>query len=295
LIISVPATSANLGPGFDTLGLSLNFRNRIEVKPSKFYSLNVKGEGAHFLKKKDGNIFLRIFNDLYYKLTGRQDDQFRYMFYNNIPISRGLGSSSAVIISAVAAAYNMAKVNITDDEIVNIALRYEPHPDNIAPATHGGFVTSLLNNNKVHSIKQEIPKFLKAVIAIPDKPISTKASRTILPNKVSMDTAVYNLSHTSMVTAAFMKGDFEMLRIAAKDRIHQDIRMKSLPELFNLQKLALESGALMSTLSGSGSTFFNMAYRCDSRYLKKQLMNKFPQYRVEILDFDNDGLTISHH
>jgi homoserine kinase len=295
LIISVPATSANLGPGFDTLGLSLNFRNRIEVKPSKFYSLNVKGEGAHFLKKKDGNIFLKIFNDLYYKLTGRDNDNFRYMFYNNIPISRGLGSSSAVIVSAVAAAYNAAYINITNEEIVNIALRYEPHPDNIAPATHGGFVTSLLHNNKVHSIKQEIPKFLKAVIAIPDKAISTKASRTALPSKVSMETAVFNLSHASMMTAAFVKGDFEMLRIAAKDRLHQEIRMKNLPELFNLQKTALESGALMSTLSGSGSTFFNMAYRCDARYLKKTLTQKYPQYRIEILDFDNDGLTINHH
>lgn len=295
MIVSIPATSANLGPGFDTLGLALNLRNRIEVKHSRFFSLNVKGEGAHFLKKKEGNIFLRIFDEIYGSLTGKSNEHFRYMFYNNIPISRGLGSSSAVIVSAIAAAYEAARVNISTEELVNIALKYEHHPDNIAPAAHGGFVTSVINRNKVYSIKHEIPKFLKAVIAIPDKPISTKASRTALPKEISMETAVYNISHTSLLTAAMMKGDFEMLRHAARDKIHQQIRMSNLPELFSLQKMAMESGALMSTLSGSGSTFFNMAYRCDARYLRKTLANKFPQYRVEIVDFDNRGVFIEHH
>jgi len=294
LIISIPATSANLGPGFDTLGVALNLRNRVEIKYSKFYSLSVKGEGASFLKKKDGNIFLRIFNELYSSLTSKKDN-FRFSFFNNIPISRGLGSSSAIIVSAVAAAYEAAKVNISKEDIVNVALRYESHPDNIAPAAHGGFVASILNEDKVFSIKQEIPKFMKAVIAIPDKPISTKASRNALPANISLEAAVYNISHSSLLTAAMVKGDFEMLRFAAKDRIHQQIRMNNLPELFNLQKIALENGALMSTLSGSGSTFFNMTYRCDARYLRKTLMNKFPQYRIEIVDFDNKGLIIEHH
>jgi homoserine kinase len=295
LIISIPATSANLGPGFDTLGLALNLRNRIEIKYSKFYSLSVKGEGAHFLKKKEGNIFLRIFEEIYASLTGRENDNFRYTFFNNIPVSRGLGSSSAVIVSAIAAAYEAAKMNITKEEIVNIALKYESHPDNIAPAAHGGFVASLVSREKVISIKHEIPKFLKAVIVIPDKPISTKASRTALPKEVPLQTAVYNISHASLLTAAMIKGDFEMLRYAAKDKIHQQIRMNNLPELFNLQKLAMESGALMSTLSGSGSSFFNMAYRCDARYLRKTLANKFPEYKVEIIDFDNRGMFIEHH
>ncbi len=295
MIISIPATSANLGPGFDTLGLALNLRNRIEIKHSKFYSLSVKGEGANFLKKKEGNIFLRIFGEIYTSLGGKNPDAFRFMFHNNIPISRGLGSSSAVIVSAIAAAYEAAKVNISKEEIVNIALKHESHPDNIAPATHGGFVASVVSRNKVHSICHEVPKFLKAVIAIPDKPISTKASRTALPKQIPLETAVYNISHSSLLTAAMIKGDFEMLRMAAKDKIHQQSRMNNLPELFDLQKLAMESGALMSTLSGSGSTFFNMAYRCDARYLKKVLTAKFPQYRIEIVDFDNRGLYIEHH
>lgn len=294
MIISIPATSANLGPGFDTLGLALNIRNKVEIKYSKFYSLSVKGEGAAFLKKKDGNIFLRIFNELYSSLTNRKDN-FRFAFFNNIPISRGLGSSSAVIVSAVAAAYEAAKINISIEDIVNVALRYEAHPDNIAPAAHGGFVASILNEDKVFSIKQEIPKFMKAVIAIPDKPISTKASRSALPANIPLETAVYNISHSSLLTAAMMKGDFEMLKFAAKDMIHQQIRMSNIPELFNLQKIALENGALMSTLSGSGSSFFNMTYRCDARYLRKTLMSKFPQYRIEIVDFDNKGLIIEHH
>ncbi|MDQ1339966.1 MAG: homoserine kinase [Campylobacterota bacterium] len=294
MIISVPATSANLGPGFDALGVALNLRNRVEIKYSKFYSLSVKGEGASFLKKKEGNIFLRIFDELYQSLTNRTDT-FRFAFFNNIPISRGLGSSSAIIVSAVAAAYEAAKVNISREDIVNVALRYENHPDNISPAAHGGFVSSILHDSKVISLKHDMPKFMKAVVAIPDKPISTKASRSVLPASVPLETAVYNISHSSLLAASIVKGDFEMLKFASKDKIHQEIRMNNLPELFNLQKIALESGALMSTLSGSGSSFFNMTYRCDARYLRKTLMNKFPQYRIEILDFDNKGLIIEHH
>jgi len=294
LIVSVPATSANLGPGFDTLGLALDFRNRIEIRQSRFFSLNVKGEGAHFLRKRDGNIFLRIFNDTYRKLGGK-NEQFRYMFYNNIPISRGLGSSSAVIVSAIAAAYEMAHVNVTKEEIVNRALRYEHHPDNIAPAAHGGFVASLVHKNQVKSIKHEMPKYLRAVMVIPDKPISTKASRTTLPQRINMDTGIFNISSASLLTAALLKGEYDLLRVASRDRLHQEIRMNNLPELFTVQKMALDNGALMSTLSGSGSSFFNLCFQGDAKILKERLARKFPKYRIEIMKLDNEGVSIYHH
>lgn len=292
MIVSVPGTSANLGPGFDALGLAVDLRNTIEIKPSRFFSISVKGEGANFLKMKGSNIFLNIFNDLYKQLGGRRPDRNRFVFNNHIPISRGLGSSSAVIVSAIAAAHKAANREADKKKILDMALRFEPHPDNITPAVYGGFNVAVVENRKVRSIRQDIPDTVKAVIVIPDKPISTKASRGTLPKKIFFDEGVYNLGRASLLTACFMSGNFDLLRYAARDRLHQHARMGKLPVLFDVQKTAWNNGALMSTLSGSGSTFFSMAYADDAEKLHLALEERFPKFKVKTLDFDNDGLTL---
>ncbi|WP_281951328.1 homoserine kinase [Nitrosophilus kaiyonis] len=295
MIISVPATSANLGPGFDTLGIAINLRNEVHIKESKFFSVSIKGEGAKNFKLKGNNLFIRIFNEYFRNLTDiKNRPKFRFTFYNNIPLSRGLGSSSAVIVSAIAAAYEMAGVSVPKRKILNLALTYESHPDNITPAVMGGFNVAVVENNRVYSIKKEIPKNLKAVVVIPNKPISTAQSRTKLPKFYNKEDAIFNLSHSSLLTAAIFAHDWEMLKIASKDRFHQNIRMKNMPILFEVQKIALENGALMSTLSGSGSTFFNMVYQDDAQKLKEILKKSFTDFRVEMYDFDNDGLIVSN-
>jgi homoserine kinase len=292
LTISVPATSANLGPGFDTLGLSLNLRNKVHIQPSSFFSVSIKGEGANNPRLKGNNLFINIFNDHYRHLTGKKGI-FRFKFYNKIPLSRGLGSSSAVIVSAIASAYAAAGVNVTKRKLLNLALHYEHHPDNITPAVMGGFNVAVVEGRRVYSQKKRIPHYLKAVVVIPDKPISTARSRTSLPKSYRKEDAIYNLSHASLTTACFFNESWEMLRIAARDRFHQAIRMKLLPELFEVQKMAIEHGALMSTLSGSGSTFFNMVYRDDAQGLLEKFRERFPSFRSMILDFDNDGVIFS--
>ena len=291
MIISVPATSANLGPGFDSLGLAVNLRNRVEFKPSRFFSVSIRGEGASNPRLKGNNLFVGIFNDHYRRLTDKRQN-FKFMFFNNIPLSRGLGSSSAVIVSAISAAHEAAGVRVSKRRILNHALVYEPHPDNITPAVMGGFTVSTLDKQKVFSQKKHLPDYLKAVVVIPNKPISTARSRTSLPKSYSKENAVFNLSHTALTVAAFFNEDWEMLRIATQDRFHQKARMKLLPDLFNVQKIAFENGALMSTLSGSGSTFFNMVYDTDAQALSNYLSQKYPEYTVMILDFDNSGLMI---
>lgn len=289
MIISVPATSANLGPGFDSLGLSLSLRNRVHILPSKFFSVSIKGEGANNPRLKGNNLFINIFNDHYTHLTGKRG-VFRFKFYNQIPLSRGLGSSSAVIVSAIASAYSAAGVNVSRRKLLNLALHYEHHPDNITPAVMGGFNVSVVENNKVYSQRKRIPGYLKAVVVIPNKPISTAHSRTTLPKSYRKEDAIYNLSHSSLLTACFFNESWEMLRIAARDKFHQVARMKNLPELFDVQKLAIENNVLMSTLSGSGSTFFNITYKEDAKPLLEKFQARFPSFRCAIYDFDNDGV-----
>jgi homoserine kinase len=289
--ISVPATSANLGPGFDTLGIALDIRNEVSIKPAKFHSVSLKGEGANNPKLKDNNMFISTFNDFHQNLSS-QRQQFRFEFQNKVPLSRGLGSSSAVIISAIASAYAIEKIDIPRKKLLNLALSYESHPDNITPAVMGGFTVATIHDNEVFFIKKNMPKTLKAVVVIPNRPISTNHSRKTLPFKYSKEDTIFNVSHSSLLTAAFMSEDWRMLKKASKDRLHQYYRMKQMPELFAVQKVALRNGALMSTLSGSGSTFFNIAYEKDASRLVKKFEENFPHFKVFQCDFDNDGIIV---
>ncbi len=291
MTISVPATSANLGAGFDTLGLSVDLRNRVDFKPSRFFSVSIKGEGENNPRLKGNNMFVSIFNEHYQRLTHKKQN-FKFQFYNNIPLSRGLGSSSAVIVSAIATAHEAAGVRVSKRRILNHALVYESHPDNITPAVMGGFNVATVEKNKVFSQKKHLPEYLRAVVVIPDKPISTAKSRTTLPKSYSKENAVFNVSHVALTVAAFFNEDWEMLKIATQDRFHQKTRMKMMPELFAVQKTAYENGALMSTLSGSGSTFFSLCYDEDAVNIATRLQQRFPQFVVKTLQLDNNGLMI---
>ncbi len=290
MFVSVPATSANLGPGFDTLGLAINFRNEIIIKPARFFSVSTRGEGAENPHIRKNILFMNIFNKQYKILKGKRGN-FRFEFNNRIPISRGLGSSSAVIVAALTSAFVVAQERYNKRKILSLALEYEPHPDNIAPAVMGGFNVAFVENSKVYSKKRKIPDYLKAVLVVPNKTISTAKSRTVLPNSYSTDEVVYSLSRASFMTALFMSESWDLLKIASQDRLHQTRRMKQMPELFEVQKTALANGGLMSTLSGSGSTFFTLCYADDAPKIHKALESKFPKYRVFTKSLDNYGVT----
>lgn len=291
MFVSVPATSANLGPGFDSLGLAVDLRNQVELVPSRFFAVSIKGEGENNPRLKGNNLFVSIFNEHYRRLTQKRQN-FKFTFYNQIPMSRGLGSSSAVIVSAISCAHEAAGVKVSKRRILNHALVYETHPDNITPAVMGGFNAAMVEKQKVFSQQKHLPDYLKAVVVIPNKPISTAKSRTTLPRSYSKENAVFNLAHTAVTVGAFFNEDWEMLRLSSQDRFHQKIRMKMLPELFAVQKTAYENGALMSTLSGSGSTFFNMVYDQDAAPLAEKFKAEFTDFDVKILSFDNNGLVV---
>lgn len=289
--IRVPASSANLGPGFDTLGLAIAVYNYVNIIPSSCQSISVKGEGANKKRLKTHNVFVSIFNDIYKELLS-DVKSFRFEFENNIPFSRGLGSSSAVIVGAIAAAYHMAGLKVCRKTVLNKALVYENHPDNIAPAVYGGFTSSIVQDNEVQTLKKELPKAIKAVMVIPDRPMSTAHSRTQLPKSYITKDVVFNTSRVGLMCAAFFSENWEILRACGKDKMHENRRMKRLKELFEVRRIAKKNGALLSTLSGSGSSFFNLTYEKDAIMLEKILKNSFPNFRVEVFDFDNDGFCI---
>ena len=290
--ILIPATSANLGPGFDALGLSLKLFNSVKIEPSKFSSVSINGEGSDSTNLKRNNIFLSIFNEIFLELTGKNEN-FRVVFENNIPFSRGLGSSSAVIVGAIASAYEMAGFKASKSVVLNKAIIYETHPDNISPAVYGGFISAVVKNGNVYANKINLSDDIKAVVVIPNKPMSTASSRQILPKNYTMKECVNNLSHAAFLTSCFCEKRYDLLRIASEDMMHEERRMSALEELFEVRKVAYENGALMSTLSGSGSSFLNIAYKDDAKNLQDALKSKFGDFRVEIFSFDNDGYEIT--
>lgn len=290
MFISVPATSANLGPGFDTLGLAIDLRNEIVIKPSQFLSVSTKGEGAENPKIKKNTLFLNIFNENYRRLS-KKEPIFRFEFTNRIPISRGLGSSSAVIVGSIVAAYTAAGIKYNKREILNRALRYEHHPDNITSAVMGGFNVSCVEGDRVYSKKRRLPDYLRAILVVPDRTISTARSRNVLPKMYRKEETVYSLSRAAFMTSLFMSESWDLLRIASKDKLHQTRRMKMMPDLFEVQRIALKQGALMSTLSGSGSTFFSLCYEDDAHKISEALQKKFPYFRVFNKALDNYGAT----
>ncbi|ANE35410.1 homoserine kinase [Campylobacter iguaniorum] len=289
--ILTPATSANLGPGFDTLGLAIKLYNEVVITKQNFRSVCINGEGSDKIGLKKNNTFILIFNEILSQLTGEQME-FRFNFTNNIPFSRGLGSSSSVIVAAIASAYHMAGFKVDKSVVLNKALKYESHIDNISPAVWGGFTTNLVHNGAVYTQRAQLGDELRAVVVIPDKPMSTKQSRNKLPKSYNMIDTVNNVSHASYLTACFLKKDYSSLKIACIDKMHEDYRMPLLPELYDVRKIAYENGSLMSTLSGSGSTFFNLVYRDDAKKIADVLKQSFPNFRVEIYEFDNNGFEI---
>lgn len=289
--IRIPATSANLSPGFDCLGLAVKLYNEITITPSSLQSISIKGEGSDKAHIKRKNPFVSIFNETLLELTG-QHNNFRFEFQNNIPFSRGLGSSSAVIVGAIASAYHMAKLKVDKQVVLNRALLYESHPDNISPAVYGGFTASIVHGKRVAVQRKKLPSSIECVVVIPNKPMSTAKSRTVLPKQFKMPDIVWNISHSSFLTAAFMNEDWDLLKIAAQDALHEEKRMAQLPVLFDVRKIGYENGSLMSTLSGSGSTFFHLAYKKEVQKLKNSLLEAFPDFKVKTLEFDNEGFFI---
>lgn len=300
LKIIVPATSANLGPGFDSLGLALALYNTVQITPSVITSIQITGEGKNSMHLRTHNVFVKIFNQILARYDIKAECKF--LFHNDIPVARGLGSSSAVIVSAIYAAFLFMKRPIDKQEILNLAIEYEKHPDNITPATFGGFNVATLEHSEMHKKSKEqlqqnvihinapIPSELRAVVIVPNKSMNTKLSRKSLPKLYTAKDCVFNLSHSSLLSAAFLTHSWDKLAFASRDRIHQNARMKSFPILFKIQSLALQNGALLSTLSGSGSSILSICYAESSKHLAHILAQHFPKYKVLELGFDNEGV-----
>lgn len=288
--LKIPATSANLGAGFDALGLALTFYNYVEME---------EAEGCHISSADDCDIPTDETNLIYYtaktlyNICGREFKGLAIRQTNNIPMARGLGSSSACIIAGIAGANHLMGGLLSLDELVNLSAQIEGHPDNTAPALLGGIVTAVFDGKCVHWVKQEVFTTLKFIAVIPDFELKTEAARACLPKEISHKDAVYNLSRAALFSASLLTGKYENLRTAVHDRLHQPYRMELIPHGREIFDIAYTNGAYAAYLSGAGPSLMTIV-DADNKYfggkMRFALDNMgLENWTVKEMHIDNSG------
>jgi homoserine kinase len=263
LLVKVPATSANLGPGFDSLGLALDLWNETAITLAIEFSIRVKGEGEDKLSNDKNNLILCAAQRLA-EFARRSLPSFHADCVNQIPLSSGLGSSAAATLTGLLAANALLGTPLLKEEILGLASEMEGHPDNVAPALMGGLVVSTIENEKV--IARQIPTAapLHVTFVLPDFHLPTKEARAALPDKVSMKDAVHNISRAILVTEAFRNGDLDLLGKAMTDTLHQPYRLKLIPGAEAAMSAAKEAGANAVALSGAGPSLIAFSSKVEA-------------------------------
>ncbi len=258
--VEVPASSANLGAGFDCLGLALAITNRIEVEVRAWsrgnIELTVDGEGRNELTEDRDNRFVRGLEAALRAARGELPEGlgWRIAMRNQIPLARGLGSSAAATVGGILAGNALAGEPLSTSEQLRLATEIEGHPDNAAAALLGGFVVSAGGPDGVEAIRFEAPRDLRAVLFIPDLRLSTDGMRAALPSSVPLADAVANLGAVAVGVAGLATGRYELLSRLTVDRLHEPYRAAFFPQLPRLVGAARGAGALGACLSGAGST-----------------------------------------
>eukprot|EP01134_Creolimax_fragrantissima_P003401 CFRG3401T1 len=257
--VKVPATTANMGPGFDCLGMAVEIWNELIIETADVFSMDIEGEGSEELPRDDTNLVVTGVEKAF-ELSGKgAPPPLKYTLINNIPFARGLGSSSAAIVAGLIAGLVMSghELEIEGAEtLLNIAADLEGHPDNSAPCVYGGFQLGIFDDveDRWSTFRINIPAGLQCIMFVPDLKIETKTARGLVKDTISRADAVYNMARTALLVRSFCMNDMSALRLATEDAMHQIPRSSAYPALYPVINAALDAGAHGAFLSGSGST-----------------------------------------
>lgn len=299
--VRVPGTSANCGPGFDSIGLACTVYNDLELtltcEPG--VKITIVGEGAQNIPTDERNIVWRSVQYLLRKAG--LEKKYRgaiIRMENGVPLSRGLGSSATAIVAGLKAANVLIGNRFNRRELLQFATDIEGHPDNVAPAIFGGFTVSTVTNGKAECFSFQPQLRLKLIVAVPDFPLSTRKARAVLPEMVPMKDAVNNISRASMLVAALCRGNDKFLRNVFEDALHQPYRAKLIPGMYDVFAAARKAGALGANLSGAGPCLIAYSlekYHCEEM-VGEAMQQAFQKHKVHadilIMDLDTRGAHI---
>ena len=296
LHLRAPGSAANLGPGFDALGLALTIYNRVTVRTrdgggARF---TVRGAGAGLLPEDESNLFFRAAVGAAER-AGRSLPGLDVEMANGIPLARGLGSSSTAIATGIVAANLLCGEPFSESEVLNLAAELEGHPDNVSACLRGGLTVSALSDDGVACIRAVPPAELRAVAAVPQFEVKTEAARASLPDRVDHSEATFNVGHACLLTAALMSGDFGVLRTAMQDRLHQPYRAALVPGFSRVLEAAEHAGSLGACLSGAGPTV--LAFTVEAAEAVGQAMvrawrDEGVQAEAMVLEVDPNGVVV---
>ena len=269
--IQIPATSANMGPGFDSIGVAVQLYNHIWVEEQTTgLTIDVKRKQEIEVPTDETNLIYQTMK-YFYEKKGLQMPGVHLIQEDYIPMVRGLGSSAACIVGGLLAANALAG-NICDkDELAQMAAMLEGHPDNSNPAIYGSMVVGAQNEKEMKHVRLELPEDLIFAIMVPDFPVSTADSRGVLPNEYSRKDMVFNASRAALLVASMMTGKYENFDMAMQDKVHQPYRAKLIPGMEEIFAHAKEFGAVASYLSGAGSTLMAMVTKDKAETFERKM------------------------
>ncbi|WP_124727104.1 homoserine kinase [Staphylospora marina] len=255
--VITPCSTANLGPGFDSLGMALSRYLMLSFAPSETRIVEYRGEILPHIPLDDRNLIIRVIKEAFAD-AGKKLPEFRLVIENEIPLVRGLGSSAAAIVGALVAANQLLGRPWSQEEILDRATRLEGHPDNVGASLVGGVVVTSWDGKKARLVRMDPPE-LPVVAVIPKEPLSTKLARQVLPSYYSREEAVLSSSRANLLVASLATGRWDLLSYAMKDGFHQPYRERLVPGLKDALRNACRHGALGVALSGAGPTIISFA------------------------------------
>lgn len=292
--IQVPATSANLGAGFDSLGIALKMYNIINME--EYDGIDISSKDDVFVPLDRSNLIYASAKKLY-RVCGKPFHGLKIEQQNNIPMSRGLGSSSACIAAGLVGANKLLGNPMKKEELIDYATKIEGHPDNVVPAILGGLTVSVLKEDKVYCSSIPVSGNLCFCAMIPPFEIKTSISRRTLKSYYSREDAVFNISRSALTVASLFTGQFENLKVSTEDRIHQPYRIRLIRGAKDIFDISYRLGSYGTYLSGSGSTVVSILKKEIAEDFKKNMLKemkskKIENWRLEILDIDYNGAKV---
>ena len=289
VIVRVPASTSNLGPGYDSLGMALSLTAEFTVEPAD----ELQVEGCPQAYCNADNLVLQGFRKVYEKV-GRSVPSVRLVIRSDVPVARGLGSSSTCIAGGMAAANAMLGHPLTTDDLFQLCTAFEGHPDNAAPAFFGGLTASFMHEGKAVAVPFEPDPAWRFVAVIPDYEVRTEEARRIVPKEIPLAAGIHTMSHAIAMVRGLEKGDEALVGKACVDRLHEPYRRTLIAEYDILREMALDAGAATYFISGSGSTMIAATMSNEvARRLAEAVGRHYPHFITKILTVCHEGTVVS--
>lgn len=300
--VTIPASTANLGPGFDALGMAFQLYSVVEMKISDQTTIELIGKELQGTPSDKSNLLYQVAAELFQE-AGQSVPELAIRASSDAPLTRGLGSSAAAIVGALVAANHLAGEPFTREQLFDRASRMEGHPDNVGASMFGGIIVATMpevEGAPVPYIRLSPPKGLQALVVIPEFQLATEKARNVLPQVYSKRDVVYNVGHSSLLVAALAQGRLDLLGQAMGDRLHQPYRAELVPGLTDILDKATEHGAVGAALSGAGPTilcFFSSDEDLQRLrgFVDRVMKGHDISYRVMVLQPDDHGVQVEFH